>query len=108
MITEAEFTAQVIELARLHGWRTLHLRPARTSKGWRTPVQGDGVGWPDLFLVRGDVAIAAELKVGRNRVTSDQQAWLDDLCHAGVMVFIWQPEHWDTIEYVLQHGKERS
>jgi hypothetical protein len=100
-ITEAEFTAQVLAFARLHGWRTVHFRPARTAKGWRTPVQGDGAGWPDLFLVRGPVLVAAELKVPPNKVTPEQRAWLLALGGAGALVFVWTPENWSEIERVL-------
>lgn len=103
-VTEAKFTAQVIELARLHGWRTLHLRPARTSKGWRTPVQGDGVGWPDLFLVRGPRIVVAELKVD-GKLTTEQEAWLLALGGAGLMVYVWRPKDWSQIEQVLRHGE---
>jgi hypothetical protein len=52
-ITEAEFLAQVLQLAKLCGWLTAHFRPAKTAHGWRTAVQGDGAGWPDLVLLRG-------------------------------------------------------
>jgi hypothetical protein len=47
VLSEAAFTDAVIELARLGGWRVAHFRPARTASGWRTPVQGDGAGFPD-------------------------------------------------------------
>ena len=41
-MSEAEFQAQVVELARLRGWRTHHHYDSRRS----TP------GWPDLVMVR--------------------------------------------------------
>jgi hypothetical protein len=50
--TEREFQRQVIDLARLLGWRCAHFRPGRTARGWRTPVQADGAGFPDLQPVR--------------------------------------------------------
>jgi hypothetical protein len=52
-ITEAAFLRQVLDLAKLRGWRTAHFRPAQTSRGWRTAVQGDGAGFPDLVGRRG-------------------------------------------------------
>src|SRR5437763_860370 len=67
-VTEAAFTRQVIALARLRGWRAAHFRPGRTARGWRTPVQGEGVGFLDLVLVRGRV-VWAELKSARGRLT---------------------------------------
>jgi len=99
-ITEAEFTAQVIAFARLHGWRVAHFRAARTAKGWRTPVQGDGKGFPDLILVSKCV-IVAELKVGSNKPTAEQDAWLWAFTLAGVPAYIWRPSDWDEIELVL-------
>lgn len=43
---ERQWQAQVIELARILGWRVAHFRPALTKHGWRTPVQADGAGFP--------------------------------------------------------------
>jgi hypothetical protein len=83
VVTEAEFQDQVIHLARLYGWRCAHFRPARTEKGWRTPVQADGKGFPDLVLVRGPELIAAELKADKGRVSPEQQAWLDAFTAVG-------------------------
>jgi hypothetical protein len=101
-ITEAEFTRMVLELARLHGWRVLHLRPARTLRGgWRTAVQGDGVGWPDIFAVRDGVILAAELKVGNGRPSPAQTAWLKALRAAGIAASVWRPSMWDVIEKAL-------
>jgi hypothetical protein len=99
-LSEKQFMAQVIQLAKLHRWRVAHFRPAMTSKGWRTPVQGDGAGFPDLILIRGPVLIAAELKVG-SKVTPEQTAWLEAFGGAGARVFVWRPENWDEIERTL-------
>lgn len=99
---EAEFTAQVIQYARLHGWRVAHFRPALTAKGWRTPVQGDGKGFPDLVLVRGGEIVFAELKCGKNKPSAEQREWLDELArNAGVRVREWKPEDWPEIERIL-------
>jgi hypothetical protein len=100
--TEAEFQAQVIQLARLRGWRVAHFRPARTAKGWRTAVAADGVGWPDLFLVRGGRVIAAELKVGNNRLSPQQTAWLTALRAADIPAVVWRPTMWPEIEEALE------
>lgn len=102
VISEKEFTSQVIEYAHHMGWRVAHFRPARTAKGWRTPVQGDGKGWPDLFLVRDYRLVAAELKVGRNKPTAEQERWLAALAAGGqVETFVWRPKDWPEIERVL-------
>lgn len=105
-ITEAAFLRQVLDLAKLHGWRSAHFRPAKTAKGWRTAVQGDGVGFPDLILLRGERMIVLELKRDRRaKTTPEQDAWLAAFIGLGcenVMVAIVSPEHWAWLERVLR------
>jgi hypothetical protein len=101
-ITEAEFLEQILEYAALRGWKRAHFRPARTAKGWRTAVQGDGKGFPDLVLLRRGVQIVAELKVGRNKTTPEQDEWLAAFDAAGASCFVWYPENWGEILRVLE------
>jgi hypothetical protein len=103
-ISEAEFTRQVLALAKILGWVTFHARPGRTLTGWRTPVQGDGRGWPDLFAIHrvSGRIVVAELKVGNRQSIAEQAAWLDAFRAAGVEVYIWRPSSWPTIERVLR------
>ena len=100
--SEADFMAQVIEVAHLLGWRVAHFRPARTAHGWRTPVAADGQGWPDLFMVRRDRSIAAELKSDKGKLTDDQRVWLDALEAAGIEVHSWRPSDFDDVARVLR------
>lgn len=103
-MTESDFLRQVLDLAAAYRWRTAHFRPARTADGWRTPVAGDGEGFPDLILVRERV-IVAELKVGRNQVTGPQRLWLIAFEAAGVAAYEWRhPDDWPEIERVLRDG----
>ena len=103
--TETEFMSQVMELAHLRGWRAHHTRPAWTSKGWRSPIQGDP-GFPDLVLVRKCGkhvrVIIAELKSEKGRLTGEQKAWLRLLegCK-GVEAYIWRPKMWEDILSIL-------
>ena len=99
-LSEAEFTTQVISYARLRGWLAFHARPARTSKGWRTALQGDA-GFPDLVLVRESSLIFAELKVGKNQLTEAQRRWTTRLSNAAY-TFVWTPADWPEIEKVLR------
>jgi hypothetical protein len=101
-VSEAEFTSQVIQYAALFGWASAHFRPGMTQSGrWVTAVQGDGKGFPDLLLVKPKRLVVAELKVGRNRVTGEQRAWLRRFELAGVPAYTWRPGDWPEIERVL-------
>jgi len=98
-VPEADFQGAVIDLARTLGWMVHHVRPAMTSKGWRTPIAGDP-GYPDLTLVR-DRLIVAELKSSTGRVRPDQKLWIAALRAAGVECHIWRPSDWPLIEQAL-------
>ena len=77
------FLEQVLALAQLRGWRRGNFRPAQIGRGWRTGVQADGKGFPDWLLIRPRAKSrrVAELKVGRNRCTPEQERRLSD-CEA--------------------------
>lgn len=110
--SEAGFMATVIEAAHLFGWKVAHFRPARTAHGWRTPVEADGAGWPDLFMVRGDQGLARECKrdasteaARARQVTPDQLDWIERLGQLHVVTSgIWRPVDWPTIEAELRGG----
>lgn len=102
-ITEAEFQRQVIALAHICGWRVAHFRAARTSSGWRTAVEADGAGWPDLVLVhpRRRKVLYRELKSERGDLSAAQYEWLAALESAGQDAGVWRPGHWPLIEQTL-------
>lgn len=100
-VTEADFQSTVLDLARVTGWMVAHFRPARTDKGWRTPVAADGKGFPDLVLVR-DRVIFAELKSDRGRMSADQHAWIGALTEAGAEAYVWRPDDFDQIAATLR------
>jgi hypothetical protein len=99
--SEAGFQRAVCEALRLFGWRWTHFRPARTARGWRTPLSGDA-GFPDLVAVRGDRVLWAELKAERGRLSDEQAKWLAALGHAGQDVHCWRPSDWPTIQETLR------
>lgn len=102
-LSEADLQRGVLDMARVLGWRSLHLRPARTAHGWATAVSGDGVGFPDLLLARGPRLVVAELKSDRGRLTDEQLAWLEALSDAGAETYIWRPgDYPDRIAEVLR------
>lgn len=108
-MTEAQLQSAVIECARLLGWRVAHFRAARTAHGWRTPVGGDGAGFPDLVLLRPPRLLFVELKSDVGRLGEAQREWimrLKRLSHCET--FVWAPEDWQsgTVEAVLRRDAE--
>ena len=97
-LTEDDLQHRILDLATWRGWRRVHLRPARTEKGWRTAYEGDP-GLPDLVLARGGVVLLAELKSRTGRASRDQRLWLDA---AGGCGRLWRPADWDQVQEELR------
>lgn len=97
---ERDLQRGVLELARLLGWRVGHFRAAKTSKGWRTPVEADGEGFPDLCCVR-DRTVWIELKSDTGKLSEKQRDWLRALANAGAEVYLLRPRHLELIAAVL-------
>jgi hypothetical protein len=89
-MTEKEWTAQVVELARTLGYRRYHTYRSKNSEA----------GWPDEALVR-ERLILAELKRETGKVSDSQRQWLDALASAGQEVYVWFPSDLDEIGKVL-------
>ena len=100
-LAEAEFQRQVIDLAHILGWRVAHFRPAMTAHGWRTPVQADGKGFPDLVMVRRDRLIFAELKAEKRKLTPEQVEWFNALT-AVAEVYVWHPADIEALASTLR------
>lgn len=92
-VSEKEFQAAVVKLAKRHGWLVWHCVISRKSEA----------GLPDLILVRGNRVIFAELKTATGRLDAPQQTWAEALSAVGgnVGYFFWRPEHWNEIESIL-------
>jgi hypothetical protein len=97
---EDEFTTWVIDCAQRGGWAVVHFRPAQTTKGWRTPVQGDGKGWVDLTLVR-ERFIYAELKKKGAYLKPEQRVWRGRIEAAGGEYHLWRPPDRPAIQALL-------
>lgn len=97
--SEANFQLKVIQLARIGGWMVHAERPARTAKGWRTPIQGDP-GFPDLVLVRKGKVLFVELKSDNGLTSEAQQNWWRAFLGNG-MYQLWRPKDWDEIIKIL-------
>ncbi len=98
-ISEKDLQNAIVDAARLYGYVAFHSRPAITGKGWRTPVQYDGKGFPDLVLVGRERVVFAEIKSDRGKPTAEQEQWLAGLERVAqltpsVDVYVWSPQDW--------------
>jgi hypothetical protein len=109
-LSEAEFMflllgdAKHTGLVTVLGWTYVHFRPARTRRGWVTPVQGPlGKGWPDLVLMRlrDKRLIFAELKANDGKLTPEQDGMEDFLQAMGFEYHCWRPKDWDEVVRAL-------
>lgn len=55
-------------------------------------------GWFDLPIVGPSGAIFAELKSAKGSQSDAQKAWADAMEAAGLRVFLWRPQHWQSGE----------
>ena len=90
-LTEEQFMASIIALAKRNGWRHYHPRDSRKSVS----------GWPDLVMVRGERILYVECKTDSGRTTADQEDWIELLRGAGQTVYVWRPADWKVIEGIL-------
>ena len=99
--SESNFQKTVIQLAEWRGWSVYHNARARGNLRSHSSR-----GFPDLLLVRvkGDDrrGLAWECKVGRNKATSEQLAWLQLFSAIGVPARVITPLDWDWIEETLR------
>lgn len=113
-VSEAELQKAVLDLAKRLGWRTAHFRPGMTMAGnWVTAVQGDGKGFPDLFMVKpgsGMAPYAVELKADGKYPSAEQREWLEAMDDAGCHAVVWRPKDWlsGRIERELRAGEARA
>jgi hypothetical protein len=100
---EADFSKQVLQLAKLLGWRSAHFRPGMMANGrWITAFSGDGKGFPDLVLVRGKRLLFVELKTNEGELSDEQISWMADLFKAGIEVMMWCPMMMTDIQKELE------
>lgn len=90
--TKAAFRAEVINLAKLQGWRCWYV-----SSGGRSCA-----GWPDLVLIRRPRIVFLELKAERTPVTADQKSTIAALRSCGLQAHIVRPSEAQKIERLLR------
>lgn len=105
-VTEAGWMTTVAEFAMLNGFKVVHIRPARVKGGWRTPVQWDGAGLPDLLCFRPSDGrrVAIETKVAGRRLTPWQRDWMAWLAACGFECHVFDAHRtdWREVEKVLR------
>ena len=97
-MSEKELFENVRDMLDTFGWRWTHFRPARTAKGWVTPLSGHQ-GFPDLVAVRDRTLLCIELKRESQQPSRLQEQWLSALHGAGgesytpygAKVYVWRP-----------------
>ena len=101
--SEKDFLSWIIALAHVRGFSVAHFRPALTAKGYRTAVQGDGVGFPDLVLIHPNKGmVVAEVKGPGGHLSGEQADWLGLFLLASVEAWCWWPEDRPLIERILR------
>lgn len=108
-LTEADWQAQVIDLAGTLGWQHLHVRRS-IGRGHRWTTTTNLPGWPDLLLWSARQPgrhLAVELKTDTGRVTPEQERVLEQLAGAGFETFVWRPRDLDLVVATLRAGGGR-
>jgi hypothetical protein len=87
-VNEADFMWQIIQLARLVGFKTYHPYDSRRS----------AVGYPDLTLVHAErrVFLWVEVKRHDGILTPAQEGWRDAIRAAGGDWRVWRPQDWES------------
>ncbi len=95
--SEKLFQAAVVKLAKACGFIVYHTLNSRGSEA----------GHPDLHMLHPwrKLQVVAELKVGSNKCSPAQVAWLEAYRACGVQAFEWRPAMWVEIECVLRGVK---
>ena len=104
-VREADWQRTVIEAARRHGWKVCEFRKARVKRGgvdvYRTPFGADGVGFPDLLMVRPPRVLVVENKSENGKISPEQMDWLLQLGGCpGIEVRVLKPS--DNLDEVLE------
>ena len=93
LLSEKEFQAAVVDLAKRCGWLIYHTYDSRKSNA----------GFPDLVLVKGRVVLFLELKSQDGKSTAPQVTWGEALADVGgnVVYYLFRPSDWSDIVKLL-------
>ena len=91
-ITEKEFQAQIVKLAKIIGFEVYHTWNSRHS----------AKGFPDLVLVRPPQLLFLEVKTEKGKLTVEQARWIAALMACDQEVYLVRPSNWPQIEAILK------
>ena len=107
-MSEGDLEATVLNMCKLRGLHTMHIRKARRKPGvaedgtevqrWVSPMAGDGKGWPDWSIFGERVpggppaGLFRELKATKGVVSAEQLRWIGWLNSAGFNAGVWRPQ----------------
>jgi hypothetical protein len=104
LVSERDWQRQLVELATLYGFDTIHHRPAMRANGrWMTATSGSGAkGEPDLFLYRPGRHLWIEAKAEGGRLSPDQRETIARMREAGCEVHVFMPSDLELAAEVLR------
>lgn len=107
-ISHVQWQQQCVDLAHTLGYSHLHVRrTVGRGKKWVTAT--NRIGWPDLlcFGPGGRGFVGLELKVGRDKATSEQLEVLAELEAAGARTMVAWPSDLDAVVALLTVPRNR-
>lgn len=103
-LTEDDWQGQVVDIAKRHRWRIMHLPQFMFRRRGALMIPG----WPDLVLIKGTRVVFAELKAARGVVSPEQRAVLTALAASGNEVALWRPADLADVMAVLGRAGQRA
>jgi hypothetical protein len=90
-----ELQKAAVRLAQHYGWLVATFPPIEQAKGgWRTSAGANAKGWPDIFAIRSERVLIREVKGDGDRLSAEQQRWLDLFLGASLDAAVWTPTDW--------------
>jgi len=105
--SEADFQGKLIKALKDNAWLVHAERPARSGKGWVTPIQGNS-GFPDLIAVKPPAILVIENKTKSGRLSPEQEKWVIAFSACGVKVLVARPEDWESILKIIEERNENK
>lgn len=105
-LSEKQYQARVMKLARAYGWRVAHFSDSRKQVRPGVHVgDTDARGFPDLALIRPPEFVVIELKAELGKTTEHQDEWLADFAASGIDAFVSRPSTFSVIEERLTRAR---